>query len=285
MRFLKYFPMSMVQENFSVDKVRKHYDNISWLYKFFWGSHIHHGYWEKDESPQEAQENLIKKLVKEAGLKGKETVLDVGCGLGGSSRWLARNLECLVTGITLSPKQIKIATELTKKENLNSQVQFQLMDAHHLSFPAESYDVVWVVECSEHLLDKNKFIQEVSRILRPGGKLALCGWMDSSESREQKNLVKEICERMILPSIGRMEDYSGWMKEAGLEVIMTQDLTSQVSRTWDICTEISRSWKVKTLLNFLDQDARRFVESFPMMKEAYQTHSMSYGLFIAIKNS
>src|SRR4051794_31386013 len=74
--------------------VQAHYDQISRLYQLLWGDHIHHGYWEADEPVAEAQLKLIGKLVEMAGIKHGSHVLDIGCGVGGSSVWLANNLNC-----------------------------------------------------------------------------------------------------------------------------------------------------------------------------------------------
>src|SRR5262245_66546563 len=88
-----------------VDAVRTHYDRLSFFYRTFWGEHIHHGYWEADEPPETAQVQLVARLAERAGVPQGARVLDVGCGFGGSSLWLARHRGCHVTGITISPVQ------------------------------------------------------------------------------------------------------------------------------------------------------------------------------------
>src|SRR6516164_5863036 len=93
------------------DAIRDHYDQLSFFYRAFWGDHIHHGYWEADETPQAAQEKLIARLVQRAGIPRGARALDVGCGLGGSSLWLARHWDCSVQGITISPTQAEVAAE------------------------------------------------------------------------------------------------------------------------------------------------------------------------------
>ena len=100
-------------------------------------------------------------------------ILDVGCGIGGSSRILAKYYGFNVTGITISPAQVKRARELTP---LGLNCRFQVMDALDLKFEDGSFDGVWSVEAGAHMNDKDKFADEMLRTLRPGGYLALADW-------------------------------------------------------------------------------------------------------------
>src|SRR5262250_2986254 len=109
-------------------KIVEHYDLLSPYYRSLWGEHIHHGYWIRgDESKEQAQIQLIEHLARLAGLKPRSEVLDIGCGFGGTSLYWARNFDARVTGITISPVQVQMASEAAAKENLG--VNFLLMDA------------------------------------------------------------------------------------------------------------------------------------------------------------
>src|SRR5690242_19021035 len=99
----------------TIDEIRDHYDTLSPFYRRFWGEHIHHGYWRGDESAVEAQENLIRELASRAEVSEGDRVLDVGCGLGGSSLLLAREYGVLVKGISLSEKQVSAAREEARR--------------------------------------------------------------------------------------------------------------------------------------------------------------------------
>ncbi len=86
--------------------IRNHYDLATPFYRLLWGPHIHHGLWEHgDATPDQAQLRLTERLVHEVRLAPGNRVLDVGCGMGGSSILLAKRLGCHVTGLTLSPLQ------------------------------------------------------------------------------------------------------------------------------------------------------------------------------------
>ena len=85
--------------------IQHHYDLGTLFYRLLWGPHIHHGLWQENESPRLAQRRLIDRLAGAAGLLPGAAVLDVGCGMGGSTIDLAARYDCTVTGVTLSPVQ------------------------------------------------------------------------------------------------------------------------------------------------------------------------------------
>jgi tocopherol O-methyltransferase len=85
--------------------IQAHYDLATPFYRLLWGPHIHHGLWDVENSPVSAQRRLIDSLATAAALGPGKKVLDVGCGMGGSSIELALRYGCSVTGVTLSPVQ------------------------------------------------------------------------------------------------------------------------------------------------------------------------------------
>src|SRR5262245_8248095 len=87
------------------EEIQSHYDLGTLFYWLLWGRHLHHGLWEGDESASQAQQQLTETLARLAQIAPGDRVLDVGCGMGGSSIHLARHNRCRVTGITLSPVQ------------------------------------------------------------------------------------------------------------------------------------------------------------------------------------
>ncbi|KAK8125775.1 methyltransferase domain-containing protein [Apiospora kogelbergensis] len=99
------------------DRIKLHYNVASDYYYSLWGQHIHHGYWKSgNETKEEAQVNLINLLLEISALPKSSRVLDVGCGIGGTSRFLAKEHDCQVTGITISGRQVEIARRLTLAE-------------------------------------------------------------------------------------------------------------------------------------------------------------------------
>src|ERR1700739_3944342 len=98
---------SSTQFPVEIDHIRRHYDRLSFLYRLFWGEHLHHGYWENNESIPRAQIQLMERLAERADVPEKACVLDIGCGVGGSLLWLSEQFNCTGVGMTISPVQAR----------------------------------------------------------------------------------------------------------------------------------------------------------------------------------
>ena len=279
--------MSLAAVHFPVDieHIRKHYDRLSFLYRFFWGEHLHHGYWDNNESVPRAQIQLMERLAERANVPRGASVLDIGCGLGGSSLWLAEEFDCQVTGITISPVQARMAAAKAKSRGLTSRVQFQVQDADQWQPEPASADLVWIMESSEHFHDKPSFFERCSRALKPGGILAICAWLrrDGPRRDEEQPLVNTIATAMLCASLGSLTDYQRWMREAGLTVASAEDITRHVEQTWSHCSRIAKNPAVRLVLPLLDGPTRRFVKAFPLMQQAYAKGAMAFGVFVATK--
>ena len=200
---------------YTSDSVAKEYD--AWtsdgILEYYWGEHIHLGYYTDAELEAgykkkdfiQAKYDFIDEMMKFGGIdvsvdQGAK-VLDVGCGFGGTSRYLADKLgpKAEVTGITLSPNQVKRGTELAKERGL-SNTNFMVMNALEMEFPDNSFDIVWACESGEHMPDKEAYINEMMRVLKPGGKFVMATWcqrddrlvpFDKKDKRDLRFLYEE----------------------------------------------------------------------------------------------
>lgn len=265
--------------------IRNHYDRLSVLYRAFWGEHIHHGYWEDHEPTAVAQVKLIEKLAEKAEISRRARILDIGCGVGGSSLWLAEHYEARVIGLTLSEVQVKIARKKTGNSGLQSRVSFLQADANHLPFAGPHFDVVWIIECSEHVENKPAFIVDCSRVLKSGGRLAVCAWLKAEglSAEEEKNFIDPVCSGFLCPSLERLSDYLRWMREVGLTIRFALDITRRVEKTWSLCAAIARRLEIRRLLQFSDEATVRFVNAFGAIQRAYARDKMVYGMIVAQK--
>lgn len=271
----------------SVESIREHYDELSSNYLRFWGEHIHHGYWQAAESPKVAQENLVRELATRAEIAKNARVLDIGCGLGGSSLWLARTLDCDVVGITISPVQAEMARKKAKSEGLNGKVEFRVFDANQLDQFTGIYDAIWIIECSEHIFDKAQFFRNCANLLRPGGCMALCAWTSTEqlEHPEMKELVSAVCDGMLCPNLANISQYTQWLADSGFGKITADDITAQTAHTWDFCSRLLVRPEVKVLLTFSGERVRRFAKAFTAIQQAYARRAMGYAMISAIKIS
>ena len=112
-------------------------------------------------------------LARAAGVDSTKRVLDVGSGVGGTSRCLAREFGCRVTGVDLTDEYCRAAEMLSARIGLAELVDYRQGDATHLPFPDRSFDIVWSEHVAMNIPDKPKLYREMYRVLKPGGTLAI----------------------------------------------------------------------------------------------------------------
>ncbi|KAL9009612.1 MAG: hypothetical protein Q9173_005376 [Seirophora scorigena] len=183
------------------DRIKHHYELASDYYYSLWGEHLHHGYFlDPTDTKERAQTRLIELLLERARLEKGIAVLDIGCGMGGTSRFLAKHHGCNVTGLTISGKQVEMAVRLTMDEagvdvaNKTApdaikfgpgSARFIELDAEELDqhFPegGTTVDCVWISEALSHLPDKKLFFQNAARLLTARGKLVIADWFKAED--------------------------------------------------------------------------------------------------------
>lgn len=264
--------------------IRNHYDLTTVFYRLLWGQHIHHGLWEASETPRAAQLNLTNTLASRAQIQPGSKVLDVGCGMGGSSIHLARSLKCHVSGVTISPLQRRWAQTAAFFGGVRDRVAFQCQDAEKVEFAPASFDRIWSIECTEHLFDKPAFFRRAAEWLRPGGRVAICAWLAADKLDDpMARQVYDVCEGFFCPSLGSGNDYVAWFEQAGLTVEVREDWSDRVARTWEICLQRVRWTAMPLLARLFGANTSMFVDRFQTILDAYRTGAMRYGCFVARK--
>ena len=110
-------------------------------------------------------------LAKRAALTPGLKVLDVGCGLGGSARYLASEHGCRVTGIDLTKEYVDAANALAELVKMKDVVTFHQASALDLPFTDGSFDAVWTEHVQMNIADKRAFYGHIARVLTPHGRL------------------------------------------------------------------------------------------------------------------
>ena len=170
------------------------------LLERLWGEHVHLGYYvdsARKTDFRSAKIEFVHELVRWSGLDQLpmgSRILDVGCGIGGSSRILASEYGFDVTGITISNAQVQRAKKLTSKDLL---CRFEIMDALDLKFDKSSFDGVWSVEAGPHMPNKQLYADEMLRVLRPGGVLAVADWNSRVAASELRDLDRFVMKQLL----------------------------------------------------------------------------------------
>ncbi len=262
----------------TAEQVREHYDSLAFVYRAYWGDHIHHGLFERgDESAEEAQVKMLDHCLQLLDLRGGEAVLDAGCGHGGTLLHLARKLGCTGTGITISAKQARLARENASRAGLHDRLNFVVEDVHFYDFPVAAVDVAWTMESTEHFARKAEVFAKISRALRPQGQWLLAAWTGSME----KARVRQVAKEFLCPELWTAQQYRAALEAAGLRTTHQEDLTEKIVHTWEICQGHARL--ASPIVRLLPQAAREFVEGIDTILDAYQSGDLTYTVLVAQK--
>ena len=264
------------------EKVTKFYDLVSSHFHDLWGEHLHHGYWIHGDEPKErAQIQLIEHLAQIANLRSGQEILDVGCGTGASSVYLAKHYNVEATGITISPVQVRLANQAAAEQNANA--TFHLMDAEAMKF-AKTFDVVWSVESISHYHDIAKFFSSATTLLKPNGTIAIIDWFKKPnlDPAEYRRTIRPI-EKGMLVELGTMPEYEAWMRSSNLKIIKSEILNKDCAKTWDLGLDIIKKkslWKLAATNGAMFVD---FLKAFRAMRAGFASGNFVYGLVVAQK--
>jgi cyclopropane fatty-acyl-phospholipid synthase-like methyltransferase len=263
-------------------RIRDHYDRVSPYYYDLWGEHLHHGYWIRgDETKEQAQVQLIEHLARAAEIQPGSRILDVGCGFGASSIYLARNYAAEATGITISPIQVEIAGKAASTENVKA--KFCLMDAEAMKFD-QKFEVVWSVESISHYQNKKRFFACAANLLERGGTLAMLDWFKKANlnSAAHEKFIQPI-ERGMLVGLHTMEDYKSFMQSNHLQITRSEILNQNCAQTWDLCLDIIKKRSFWALAARNGAEFVDFLRAFRAMKAGFASGNFVYGLLVAKK--
>ncbi|KAK9994139.1 hypothetical protein SO802_023842 [Lithocarpus litseifolius] len=201
------------------------------VWEDIWGDHMHLGFYDPDSTVdvsghRATQIHMIDEALRFAGVsedptKRPKSVVDVGCGIGGSSRYIASKFGAKCQGITLSPVQAERANDLAAAQGLSDKASFQVADALEQPFPDGQFDLVWSME-SEHMPDKAK------------------PW--------EKELLNKMCDSFYLPAWCSAAEYVKLLQSVSPQDIKAEDRSQYVAPFWPTVIRSALTWKGLTSL-------------------------------------
>jgi len=203
--------------------VNFYYDLATDFYEYGWGESFHFGPRFIGEGFQESLRRAEYYLASRMELKEKMKVLDLGCGVGGPMRGIARFSGAKVTGVNNNDYQIKVGRKHNKTQSLESICEFVKADFMKLPFADNSYDAAYAIEATCHAPDRVACFAEILRVLKPGGYFSAYEWVMTKKydpDNKQHRAVKEGIELGNgLPTLAIEHEIPVALKQAGFEVI------------------------------------------------------------------
>ena len=271
------------------------------ILEYYWGEHIHLGYYTDEDMAKgagtllgckvkdfiEAKFDFVDKMLEWSECPPEPArVLDVGCGIGGTSRHLAKRLgpNSKVQGITLSPNQVKRATELAAEQGVDN-ASFQVMNALAMDFPDNTFDLVWACESGEHMPDKKKYVEEMIRVLKPGGTIVIATWCQRETPpeftpQEEANL-KFLYEEWAHPYFVSIEEYVRLMEGTGkMATVGSANWVKETIRSWrhSIWVGVYDPWPVVFAGPRIWWKTIREIVTLERMHRAFDCDLMTYGM-------
>lgn len=278
-------PVNTARQPRGAEGVAHHYDVLDRHYREIWGEHVHHGLWlDPSELPAQATRRLVELAAGLAGVRAGSRVCDVGCGYGATARMLVDELEAQVTGLTVSPVQLRYGQAHARGEN----PRLLLGDWLDNGLPSASFDAVLAIESVSHMRERPRVFSECLRVLRPGGRLVVIDWLATQAARrwQRRLLLDPICREGRLPSLDTMRQYGQMLQSVGFEAVTGRDLSAQVWRTWPWVLRLgarrmASDAQLRRLVLDPRHEEREFLWLIAHLMAGYATRSVRYGVLSA----
>eukprot|EP00871_Galdieria_phlegrea_P002572 jgi/Galph1/3315/GphlegSOOS_G1984.1 len=212
------------------------YNLVSDFYEWGWAQSFHFAVIQKGEPFEASLQRYEYFLPYRLQIEPGQHIVDLGCGIGGPLRNIARFAHCNVTGVTISEYQVQRGNELNKALGLEDQCKIVHGDFLNLPFEDESFDGAYTTEATCHTMDKKKVYSEAYRVIKPGCCFAGYEWCltekydpTNKEHREAKFAV-EVGNG--LPDTATFQQVIDGLKEAGFEVIEAYNASKYSELPW-----------------------------------------------------
>lgn len=218
-----------------VEDINRYYIDTAWDYKYLWISEalaLHFGYYDKQtRNHKDAVMRMNEVMAEKAEIKSGEKIIDAGCGIGGSSIWLAKNKNCEVTGINIVDTQLLQATKNATEAGLGNKVKFLKADYTHLPIDENVCDVFWALESVVHAPNKAGVVKEAFRVLNKGGRIVMAEYLlreNPPLSKEENAYLLPWLQGWSMPSLETISGYREYLKSAGFENIQFFNVNKNV---------------------------------------------------------
>jgi ubiquinone/menaquinone biosynthesis C-methylase UbiE len=251
---------------------------------------IHYGYW--DEKVKNFPQSLLRMnevMMEVAAIKQTDTILDAGCGIGGSSFFLAEKIDCKITGISLSERQVAKATELALKKKIDNRVEFKVMNYCATLFPDESFDIVWGCESICYADDKAQFVKEAYRLLRPGGRLVVAdGFVTDFKNNENPTIMNWL-DGWQVNYLETPERFEQFMSETGFQNISYRNISQHTLHSsrrlfkFYFLASLYLLWKTITFSNQATEIQKKNIAACKHQYHGMKKGLWQYGLIVGAK--
>ena len=262
---------------FPESDTERYYNEHDGVYRSFWDKDggLHWGLFSSDEqSFSEACENLSRIMVRQASINEHSRVLDLGCGNGVTSIWLAEEVGCTVTGIDLSGVRIENAQEAASRSSAPDRLSFAKMSATNLELPDGQFSHVWSPATVYHVPDKRAVLREVSRTLTDDGVFVFDDLIKPKPDITDETR-HAVYDRLLFDTEFDFYSYQLALREQGLDVVLAADISPHLATSYSRLAEMVPPGP--------DFDELR--AAYPGMVKAVRQGELGWGMYVCRKNA
>lgn len=279
----------------SNEDIKEYYNQTQVLYNLIYSkgtNGLHYGFWYANTTrPEDAILNTNKFILKYLGINSKDSVLDAGCGVGGTSIFIAENSGAKVSGITISDIQINQAKKLALKSKSPELLDFSNQDFTKTNFKDNTFSKIFGIESVCHAHNKIEFLKEAYRILKKGGKIAIIDGYLKRQNLNDKE--KEVYSKWLrgweVPNLAFLESFHNDFKKAGFKNIKYYDMFNEIKKSRDRIYKLGLlgyplSWVLFKLGVFTKKMYGNTIASICQKKVFSDFNNIAtYGVFVAEK--
>lgn len=268
------------------EDVAKYYDTHQFYYSHFWSqTALHYGLWYPEtKTLSEAINNTNVLLARSLNVSPQDFVLDAGCGVGGTSIFIAETTGARVQGITLSTKQLNIANVFAEKSFAKRLLSFSKMDYCQADFGDATFSKIVAIESVCHTSNKLEFLKEAFRLLRPGGKLGVIDFFFAEDdlSRSERDIHEKSMSGWAVSDLASITQFDAFLAQVGFVSVTYVDLREYI---WPSVERIYRYGLLAWPINFIKSRLGLAPKSVACryQRQLFRQRIGTYGMFVATK--
>ncbi len=219
-----------------VSVARSYYQLVTDFYEYGWGQSFHFAPRKRGEGQRDCLARLERSLAVALQVGAAGRLLDVGCGVGGPMRTVARATGARVTGVTIAPYQIERARRHNARAGLADRCEVTLADFNALPFEPASFDGAYTLEACCHAEDRRRPFAQVFRALKPGARFAGTDWCLTDRFRpgdpRDERVKLDIEKGNGVAALSSSTALLAALEESGFELLEARDLALSSELPW-----------------------------------------------------
>lgn len=223
------------------------------------------------------------KFLKQLKLDSSTSVLDVGCGIGGSAFYIARTYGSRVHGIDLSSNMISMAVkyQAEMEESVRKAVSFEMSDVTKHDFEPNSFDVIYSRDTILHIVDKDDLFSKFFKWLKPGGKLLITDYCHGDKDHHSEEFMKYVLQRgyqlLSVPAYGQL------LEKVGFQSVAAEDKTQEFMDILNMELKKFNEKKGEFTKIFSEADFKYIEDGWKAKLVRCAAGDQAWGLFMATK--